>query len=483
MDQIDMEEVVMRVEAAIVDRQEVGVGWLQRKFRLGFHDGTALKQELVDYGVGFPKLDLGLPEPQVVPPPKRDGGRKVKAKELGALAVSNIRDRGIHFIGGVTGLALNVTKYGSRSWVLRYQVGGKRRDKGLGSYPSVTLAEAKELARAARSKLALGIDPIEEGRAIRSKLLADQASALTFSEAANKYLEAHEKGWKNAKHAQQWRNTIATYAYPVLGKMLIRDIDVSHVLKVLEPIWATKTETASRLRGRMESVFDWAIAREYRKGTSPAHWKGRLDKLLPAPGKVAKTDHHRALPYAQLPAFMTALREHLGMGSMALQFLILTASRSGEVRGARWSEFDLDQGVWTVPGERMKAGKEHRVALSSAAINIIKAQQAMSFSDFVFPSPNKARNGAPGGAMLSDMTLGAVLKRMKINAVPHGFRSTFRDWCAEQTDYPSEVAEMALAHTVSNKVEAAYRRGDLLQKRHRLMEDWAVYALGKPNDN
>lgn len=403
-----------------------------------------------------------------------------KSKELGALAVSNIRDRGIHFVGGVRGLALNVTKYGSRSWVLRYQVGGKRRDKGLGSYPSVTLAEAKELARAARAKLAMGIDPIEDGRALRSKLLAEQATAVTFDEAARKYMEAHEQSWKNAKHAQQWRNTIETYASPVMGKMLIREIGLPQVLRVLEPIWQTKTETASRLRGRMDTVFDWAIARGYRTELSPARWKGLLDKLLPAPSKVSKTDHHRALPYAALPAFMQELRKQEGMGSIALQFLILTACRSGEVRGARWSEFDLESGIWTIPAERMKAGKEHRVALSSAARSIIEHQRSMSFSEFVFPSPNRSRSNPGEAAMLSDMTLSAVLRRMKVDAVPHGFRSTFRDWCAEQTEYAHEVAEMALAHAVSNKVEAAYRRGDLLKKRHLLMEDWAAYALGKP---
>lgn len=406
-----------------------------------------------------------------------------KTKEFGALAVANISKRGINFVGGVRGLGLNVTMYGSRSWILRYQVGKKRRDMGLGSYPSVTLAEAKERARAARAKLSLGIDPIEDSRAQRSKLLADQSTAITFDEAAKKYVEAHEHGWKNAKHAQQWRNTIDTYATPVMGKMLIRDIGLPQVLQVLEPIWREKTETASRLRGRMDSVFDWAIARGYRTQLSPARWKGLLDKLLPAPGKVAKVGHHRALPYAQLPDFLMVLRNQEGVGSAALQFLILTACRSGEVRGARWSEFDMKAGVWTVPAERMKAGKEHRVPLSTAAVAIIEHQRLNRFSDLVFPSPNRSRSDPTEAGMLSDMTLSAVLRRMKVAAVPHGFRSTFRDWCAEQTDYPNEVAEMALAHAVPNKVEAAYRRGDLLQKRHRLMEDWAMFAMGYLSNN
>lgn len=402
-----------------------------------------------------------------------------KPKELGALAVANITRRGVTFVGGVRGLALNVTMYGSRSWVFRYQVGKRRRDMGLGSYPSVTLAEARERARDARAKLSVGVDPIEHVRALRSKLLAEQSTAITFDEAAKKYVEAHEHGWRNAKHAQQWRNTIETYASPVMGKMLIRDIGMPQVLQVLEPIWRDKTETASRLRGRMDAVFDWAIAHGYRTQLSPARWKGLLDKVLPAPGKVAKVGHHRALPYADMPDFMMALRTHEGVGSAALQFLILTACRSGEVRGARWSEFDMDARIWTIPADRMKAGKEHRVPLSPAAVAIVEHQRQMQFSEFVFPSPQRSR-GAPGEpAMLSDMTLSAVLRRMGIEAVPHGFRSTFRDWCAEQTDYPNEVAEMALAHTVANKVEAAYRRGDLLQKRYRLMEDWASYVMSR----
>lgn len=396
--------------------------------------------------------------------------------ELGALAVSQIRSRGIHFVGGVTGLALNVTKSGSRSWILRYQVGGKRRDKGLGGYPDVTLAAAKEAARAARARLAQGIDPIEDGRALRSKLIASQLFALTFSEAAKRYIDTHEATWRNIKHVQQWRNTIQTYAEPVIGKMLVRDIGQAEILKVLEPIWRTKTETASRLRGRLESVFDWAAARGYRTDSNPARWKGLLDTLLPAPGKISKTDHHRALPYARLPEFMQSLAGQQGIGARALEFTILTACRSGEVRGARWDEFDLDNAVWTIPARRMKAGKEHRVPLSSAAMTIIKAQKESAFCDYVFPSSHGSKAFESGGKQLSDMTLAAVLRRMGVSAVPHGFRSTFRDWCAERTDYPREVAEMALAHSIGNKVEAAYRRGDLFDKRKQLMQAWADYA-------
>jgi len=389
-------------------------------------------------------------------------------RALGALAVSNIRRRGYNAVGGVAGLGMNVLASGARSWVLRYQIGGRRRDKGLGGYPDVTLAEAKEAARAARALIAQGIDPIEHGRAVRSKLVADQASALTFSQAATKYIETHEEGWRNVKHAQQWRNTIETYANPVIGQMLIRDVGLPQVLAVLEPIWRTKTETASRLRGRLESVLDWAAARGFRTDSNPARWKGLLDKLLPPPGKIAKTDHHRALPYADLPAFMATLAAQPGIGARALEFAILTGCRSGEVRGAKWNEFDFDGKVWVIPADRMKAGKEHRVPLSNKALAVIAVQKSTAFCDYVFPGPS--------GMALSDMTLSAVLRRMDVAAVPHGFRSTFRDWCAEQTDYPRDVAEMALAHAIGNKVEAAYRRGDLFEKRKQLMQDWATYA-------
>lgn len=399
-----------------------------------------------------------------------------KRTELGALAVAGIKRRGINFVGGVAGLGLNVTQSGSKSWILRYQIGGVRRDLGLGGYPDVTLAQAKEAARAARAKIKQGIDPIEDAKAARSRLIASRASAMTFSQAATQYISTHEATWRNAKHAQQWRNTIESYANTVIGDVLVQDVKLPQILAVLEPIWRTKTETASRLRGRLESVLDWSAARGLRPTDNPARWKGLLDKLLPAPGKIAKTDHHRALPYAELPAFMKTLATQDGIGARALEFTILTACRSGEVRGARWSEFDLDAAVWTIPADRMKAGKEHRVPLSDRALTIIKRQQDTSFCDYAFPSSRESKASTVQGTPLSDMTLAAVLKRMGVAAVPHGFRSTFRDWCAEQTDYPREVAEMALAHAIGNKVEAAYRRGDLFDKRKQLMQEWATYA-------
>lgn len=372
-------------------------------------------------------------------------------------------------MAGVAGLAINVSGTGGRSWVLRFQVKGRRRDLGLGGYPDVTLAQAKEAARAARAKIKLGIDPIDEARAARVTLIENNMAAMSFAQAASQYIDTHNSSWRSIKHGQQWRNTIDSYANPIIGRVLVRDVSLSHILAVLEPIWHTKTETATRLRGRIESILDWAAARGYRDEPNPARWKGHLDKLLPAPGKIRKRKHHQALPYADLPNFIRTLASQEGMGARALEFTILTACRSGEVRGAKWAEFDLDARVWTIPADRMKAGKEHRVPLSDAAMAILSVQRERSFCDYVFPNPS--------GEPLSDMTLSAVLRRMKVPAVPHGFRSTFRDWCAEQTDYPREVAEMALAHAIGSKVEAAYRRGDLFGKRTQLMLDWATHAF------
>ena len=400
-------------------------------------------------------------------------------KELGALAVSQINRRGFNHVGGVAGLGLNVTQSGSRSWVFRYQIAGIRKDMGLGGYPDITLAQAKELARAARIKLSQGIDPIEENRAARRKMIADLAAALNFQEAAKRYIDSQEPSWKNSKHVQQWRNTIDTYAVPKIGAQPVGDVGLTDVLAVLEPIWRSKTETASRLRGRIESILDWAAARGYRTGSNPARWKGLLDKILPAPGKIAKVDHHRALPYSELPAFMLKLAEQQGMGARALEFAVLTACRSGEVRGATWDEFDLQSAIWTIPANRMKAKKEHRIPLSPRALQIVTDLEKVAFCEFVFPSSHQPKTGSAKGAPLSDMTLAAVLRRMDVPAVPHGFRSTFRDWCAEQTNYPNEVAEMALAHAISNKVEAAYRRGDLFEKRRQLMLDWDQYASSR----
>lgn len=398
-----------------------------------------------------------------------------RAQVLTALQVSRLTTPGLHFVGEVPGLALQVTDSGARSWILRYAVGTKRRDMGLGGYPGVTLAGAREAARRMRELLREGVDPIEATRAKRSALVAEAARAMTFDQCARAYIDAHSAGWRSPKHATQWSATLNTYASPVIGRMLVRDIALPHIMRILEPIWREKTETASRVRGRVESVLDWATVRGYRSGDNPARWRGHLDQLLPARSKVAKVKNFAALPYGEIGDFMERLRKAEGMGARALELAILCASRSGEVRGATWGEIDLDAAVWTIPGDRMKAGREHRVPLSPAAVALLRSlpghKQAKA-EDIVFPSTK--------GTTLSDATLGAVLKRMGLSVTAHGFRSAFRDWAAETTGYPAEVVEMALAHAVANKVEAAYRRGDLFEKRRRLMAEWATYC-GKPS--
>ncbi len=394
-----------------------------------------------------------------------------RASELNALAVSRLTKPGTHSVGGVAGLMLQVTGSGARSWILRYKVGEKRRDMGLGSYPTVTLAMAREKAREARELIWNGIDPISERNSARSARLAAQVREITFRQSAERFIEGKRHEWKNAKHVAQWASTLETYAYPVIGDLLVRDVDLPHLLQILEPIWKEKTETASRLRGRIENILDWAIVHKFRQGDNPAKWKGHLDKILPMPSKVSKVEHHEALPYDQIQPFMIELRKREGMGARCLEFAILTASRSIEVRGARWEEIDQEEAIWIIPAERMKMKKEHRVPLSKSALDLLNTLPRFD-SPYVFPS---SRN-----SMLSDMTLSAILKRMEIDAVPHGFRSTFRDWVAEQTGYPREVAEQALAHGLKDKVEAAYQRGDLSDKRKRLMADWANFCNQPP---
>lgn len=387
------------------------------------------------------------------------------AKEFSPIEVSRLTDPGMHFVGVVPGLALKVSAGGSRSWILRATIGTKRRDIGLGPYPAVTLADARKAARAKRVQIESGVDPVADARERQNALRAAQAAELTFAQAAQKFIAAKSSEWDNHKHARQWTATLEVYAFPQIGRVAVRDVELPHVLAVLEPIWTEKTETASRLRGRIEQVLDWAAARGYRDGPNPARWRGHLDKLLARPTKVKRVQHHRALPFADMPSFMERLRTQTGIGARALEFLILTAARSGEVRGANWSEIDLEHGIWVVPAERMKARREHRVPLSEAAVSLLEAQPRLAGTNLVFPSARLRP--------LSDMTLSAIMKRMKVDAVPHGFRSTFRDWVGEQTNFPHEVAEMALAHTIPNKAEAAYRRGDLFEKRRKLMQAWA----------
>lgn len=393
-----------------------------------------------------------------------------RAKELSALEVGRLKEQGLHAVGGVAGLYLQVRGV-SRSWILRSMVGGKRRDMGLGAFPEVPLALAREKARQAKAVVESGADPILERQRAMSALKATQASALTFAQAATQYIDAKSAEWKNGKHRDQWVNTIETYANPVIGKLMVSDVRQEHILSLLQPIWTTKTETASRLRGRLEQVLDWARVRGYRDGENPARWRGHLDKLLPQPKKIAKVEHFPALPVAEMPAFMAALREREGTGARALEFLALAAVRSNEVRNATWSEINLDEALWVIPASRMKASKEHRVPLSAPAVSLLRGLSRQAGTDIVFPGTK--------GQALSDMTLTAIMRRMGLKEVPHGLRSTFRDWTSERTNYPREVAEMALAHTIGNKVEAAYRRGDLFEKRQQMMADWAAFCCGE----
>jgi integrase len=412
---------------------------------------------------------------------------------LTALTVTRaVGKPGMYADGG--GLYLQVTD-GGASWIYRYMLEGRAREMGLGPLALFGLKEARAKALDARRLHHEGVDPIDARRAERTKAKVDAAKAVTFNQCAEAYIEAHRTGWRNAKHAAQWSATLATYAEPVVGSLPVQAVDTALVMKVLEQevrdgpdkpgaaLWTVRPETAGRLRGRIESILDWARVRGYRDGENPARWRGHLDKLLPARAKVRKVEHHAALPYGELPDFMAEIRRHEGVAARALEFAILTAARTGEVIGARWGEIDLAAHLWTVPASRMKAGKEHRVPLSARAIAILADMKLLidagdekeEADAFVFP-------GGKRGHPLSNMAFLMLLRRMKRDDLTaHGFRSTFRDWVAERTNFPNEVAEMALAHTISSKVEQAYRRGDLFERRRRLMTVWSTYC-GVPTE-
>jgi len=385
---------------------------------------------------------------------------------LSAKTVKAATGPGYYFDGA--GLYLQVARGGSQSWVLRYSVNKRPREMGLGSAQTFSLAEARERAVKCRQMIADGLDPIEERKTtLLAKRLAE-ANVITFSEAAEKYIESNKTAWRNAKHEDQWRNTLTNYAHPVIGDMSVGLIETSHVMRILEPIWSTKTETATRVRGRMEKILDWCKVQGYRTGDNPAAWRGHLSEALPKPSKVATEKHHAALPWAEIGAFMAELRGMPGIAARALELIILTATRTSEVLNAKWTEFDLDAASWTIPKERMKSFKEHRVPLSEPAIRILREQRTLN--EFVFP-------GSKENLPLSNMSCLAVLKRMeRPELTVHGFRSTFRDWVSEATAYPRDVAEMALAHTIEDKSEAAYRRGDLLEKRRHMMGAWAEFC-------
>jgi integrase len=383
---------------------------------------------------------------------------------------------------------LLVRDTGARFWLLRYSLNGKRREAGLGRAGEgpgdVTLAEARQKTADMRKMIKAGIDPLDqrEAEAAAQKAAAQQAAAqtVTFRAVAELYVGAHAAGWRNEKHRDQWRNTLTTYAFPRFGDMPVGDVGTAHVMAALEPIWTEKPETAARVRGRIEAVLDYATARGWRTGENPARWRGHLANMLPARSKVARVAHHAALPWQQIGAFMADLgkREAGSVAALALRFAILTAARSGEVLGARWQEIDLAEAVWTVPAGRMKAGREHRVPLTDAALDVLRQAAAMRTSKaanaFVFP-------GMKPGKPLSVMALAMVLRRMdRHDLTVHGFRSTFRDWCSERSTFDRDTAEAALAHTVRDKVEAAYRRGDQIEKRRRLMDAWATFCAAPP---
>lgn len=394
--------------------------------------------------------------------------------KLSAATVRSTTRPGRHADGA--GLYLQVTRHPvhgniRKSWLVRYRSDtGRMREIGIGSLEDVTLADAREAAARVRLKAREGVDLIEERIRARKEAALQKAREMTFQQCAEAYVRAHEGSWRNDKHKAQWSSTLRTYAYPVFGDLPVADVTVGLVMKVLDPIWSTKTETASRLRGRIENILDWATVREYRTGENPARWRGYLEKALPAAKhKARKIRHHAALPIDDVPAFMADLAAQPGIGALAFRFMILTATRTSEAIGARWDEIDLDERTWLIPEDRMKAGRPHRIPLSDAALAVLRMVEGQA-PVFLFPGLKK-------GQPISNMAFLMLLRRMKREDITaHGFRSTFRDWAAERTEFQGEVAEAALAHAVGNKVEAAYRRGDLFDKRRRLMEAWAAFA-------
>jgi integrase len=390
--------------------------------------------------------------------------------KLSAAFVSKTSQRGLYADGG--GLYLHINERSAKSWTFRFMLRGRAREMGLGPVHAVSLAAARQKAAQCRALCLQGVDPIDQRRAQSRIAEHDAARSMTFDQCAKAYIKAHEAGWRHAKHHEQWENSLEHYVSPVFGSLPVGAVDVAMVMKVLEPIWTTKPETAVRVRGRIEAVLDWAKARGFRDGDNPARWRGHLSNLLPRRSKVRAVKHYAALPYAEIGAFMSDLRSREGVAATALEFLILTSARTSEVIGARWSEIDWTARMWTIPASRMKGAREHRVPLSGAALAALDRMK-MLHGEFIFPS--ELGRGLWKNGLLRQ------LKRMdRGDVTAHGFRSAFRDWAAERTNFPREVVEMALAHAVGDKVEAAYRRGDLFEKRRRLMADWAKFCTSAP---
>jgi len=391
---------------------------------------------------------------------------------LTAIGVNKAKKPGRY--GDGRGLYLQVSNSGVKSWLFRYVQHGRERWMGLGPLHTVGLSDARERSRRARQQLLDGIDPLDARKAEQAAQALQAARSLTFEEAAQQYFDAHENKWRNAKHRAQFLSTLRTYAFPKIGKLPVGDIDLGLVLKVIEPIWSDKTETASRVRSRIETVLDWSAVRGFRVGENPARWRGHLEHVLPSRNRIAKPSHHPALPYTELPGFMVALAKREAIAARALEFTILTAVRTGETIGATWKELDLLEKAWIIPAQRMKGGREHRVPLSDRTLQLLRSLPREDGNPFVFI-------GSRAGGGLSNMAMATLLKRMGRDEITvHGFRSTFRDWAAERTNYPNHVVEMALAHVIGDKVEAAYRRGDLFEKRRRLMTEWGKHCAAKP---
>jgi integrase len=399
-------------------------------------------------------------------------------REIGKLTPAKVKHAnkpGLYGDGG--GLYLNVGPTGGKAWLFRYMLNGRAREMGLGPLHTIGLAEARERALAARKLKLDGTDPLAAREAEKQRRAEEAAKAISFKIAAEGYIKAHRAAWRNEKHAWQWTATLQTHAYPMIGDLPVGAIDTGHVTRILEPIWTTKAETAARVRGRIEAILDYAKTHGWRSGENPARWKGHLENVLPPRARVAKVEHHAALPWKQIGAFMAKLGEEDGAAALALRFAILTAARTNEVIGATWGEVDWESAVWTVPSERMKAGKEHRVPLSGPVLAVLqeaaKLRRSSSPDAPVFPGGK----GRKGHGALSNMGMLVLLRRMRRSDITvHGFRSSFRDWAAEATGYQREVVEAALAHTIESKVEQAYRRGDLFEKRRRLMNDWAAFC-------
>jgi integrase len=391
-----------------------------------------------------------------------------KVREMSAAEIRNLTRPGRHAVGGVAGLLLVVKDTGAKSWILRTKVGKLRRSIGLGGFPDVPLAMAREKARQLKENIISGVDPVEDRLARARALINVQTKSMVFAEAARMCHAKKIPEFNNEKHAKDWLSSLERYAFPIVGKLPVDEIDLTHILKILKPIWNEKTETATRLRQRIESVLAWATVAGHRSGDNPARWQSHLDAVLPKPSKLRKARHYPALPWQDMGQFMADLRQRQGMGARALEFIILTVVRSGECRMATWDEINLENKTWLIPAARMKMRIEHKVPLSDKAVQLLKDLPRLEDSNYVF--------FAPRGGPLSDMSISAVCKRMKVKAVPHGFRSTFRNWAAEATNYPREIPEMALAHRVGNSVELAYMRSDLIVKRAKLMQQWADHC-------